>query len=177
MRAERGGSVEPRESGATSAAILNIADAVVEVLNAPSPPLPQTFTAERFYVPIHSLKEMSMALQAYPVTDALKVVVVPTTVGGELLDLAGHYMETFTVAIGVQQVIGIGPMTNAGIKAACDPLVFLCQQIIAQFAAKLLTGFSRARCTDHEWHLFVPADLDEKKLFTSVVTLTYKVGW
>jgi hypothetical protein len=157
-------------SGATSAAILNIADAVVAILNdaALNSQFSQFFIAERFYVPVHKLPELT----------TLQVTVVPMTIGGELLSRGGQYLETHTISIGVQQQIGQGAMTNDEIKAACDPLVFLCQEIISLFAAKPLTGYSRAMCTWHDWKpVFSPEHLDERRVFTGVVTLTYKVGW
>lgn len=144
--------------------VIDIADAVVTALNGAT--LSQSFVAERKYVPVHELDDLAQ----------LRVSVVPATLEGVLIDRAGRNLYTFTIDVAVQKSIGSGAMTDVQINAACDPLMTLSEEIADLFDGKALTS-PAARCTDvKNVPIFAPAHLDEKRVFTSVVSLTFKLG-
>lgn len=147
------------------AVIIDIADAVVTTLLGATLSLP--FTAERTYVPIRDLKDLT----------ELTLSVVPVTIEGALQTRGGRYMEVYGIAIGIQQTIGKGAMTDDQIKAACDPLMTFAEQVVNLFAAQVLAGMEPTTCTQHKNEpIFSPEHLDDRRVFTSVVTLTYKRG-
>ena len=150
------------------ATILIMADTVVSVLNGATLSFP--FTAERWYVPVRDLKDMAGMNEPL-------VSVVPTKIDGEILNRAGAYMETYLVAVGVQMVIGQGAMTNAQILAATDPLMYLVEEIVDLLVVTTIPSDPLAKCTDYTNEpIYAPAHLDEKRLFTSVLTFTFKLG-
>lgn len=145
-----------------SAAIVDIADAVVAALNGAS--LSQSFTAERSYVPVHELRDLS----------DLKVSVVMAGVAGTLLDRSGRQDYENTIDVGVQKSIGSGAMTTADIRAACDPLMTFCQEIADLFLSAPI-GVAGVSCTAADFRpIYAPMHIDEKRVFTSVITLTFK---
>lgn len=144
-----------------------IADAVVSALIAG--PLPLPFTVERWYVPARRYQDLHNL--------GLVLSVVPMTIGGQILDRAGHYMEVYETAIGVQKLIGMGPMTNADIKDECDPLMDFVEQITEIFESEKLPDLPIAVCTNYRVDpSYSPQFIDERKIFISVVTLTHKIG-
>jgi hypothetical protein len=150
------------------ATVIDIADAIVTDLNAGSFLFP--FTAERWYVPIRDLKDLTNETQP-------TISVVPLTVAGTLLSRGGQFMEQYDVGIGIQKSIGGGQMTPAQIIAACDPLMTFCEQLMNFFAAKALLSYPSAVCTQHKLEpIYSPQHLDERRVFTSVLTLTFKRG-
>lgn len=150
-----------------SATAIIIADAIVDALE--SSVLPIAFTVERWYVPLRDLTDLFDA--------GLILSVVPMTIGGNLIDRAGHYLESYETAIGIQQVIGSGPMTNAEIKAACDPLMDFVEQVTEIFEAKKLPTLPSAMCFNFRIDpSYSPQHIDERRVFTSVVTLTHRIG-
>lgn len=140
-----------------SAVVVEIAEAVTAVLNAAT--LSQTFTAERAYVPVHELTDLV----------DLAVTVVPTSIG--VTPLTRHSDDhEYTVDIGVQKRCAPDP-TDA------DPLMLLVQEIIDLFRGKTLTGYTAAKCLNvANDPIYVPAHLDDERVFTSVVTLTFRVA-
>jgi hypothetical protein len=143
--------------------IIDIADAVVTAINGAT--LSQSVTAERFYVPVHDIED-----------PALHVTVVPAALDGKLLDRRGKNLFTYLVDVAVQKVIGVGSMTNDQIKAACDPLMSFAEEIADLFDGKPL-GNSLVVCTNvKNVPIFAPDHLDEKRLFTSLLTLEFKAG-
>ncbi len=146
-----------------SAAIVDIADAVVTALNGAS--LSQSFTAERAYVPVHELRDLF----------DLRVSVVMSGVTGTLMDRAGRNDYANVVDIGVQKAIGSGPMTVAEIKAASDPIMQLVQEIADLFLGTPLSGYPSARCMAAEYRpIYAPMHLDEMRVFTAVLGLTFR---
>lgn len=150
------------------ATVIDIADAIVADLNAGS--FSMSFTAERWYVPIRDLKDLTNETQP-------TISVVPLTILGTLLTRGGAYMEQYDIAVGIQKSIGKGQMANTDIIAVCDPLMTFCEQIMNFFAAKALLSYPTAFCTQHKLEpIYSPEMLDEKRLFTSILTLTFKRG-
>lgn len=149
------------------AVILQIADAVVVALGAAT--LSQTFTAERSYVPVRELEEMG---------GTLFVTVVPTGLTAQLLNRQGQHLFDYVIDIGIQKRIGTGTMTEAEIRAACDPLMLFAEEVAELLGGKTLPiGSGKAVAIGvANQPIFVPAMLDEMKVFTSVVTLTFRLG-
>ena len=146
-----------------AAPILVIADAVVSTLNGAS--LSQTFTAARYYVPVQELKDLG----------TLTVSVVPTAIDSELIARNGMNKEEYLIDIGVQKVIGTGPMTNDQVKAATDPYMGLMDEIATLFKGTVVVGTS-ARCVNvKNAPIFVPSMIDEMRLFTSILVLTFRM--
>jgi hypothetical protein len=144
------------------ALILQIADAVTNALNAAS--LSLTFDAQRTYVPIHELTEI----------DGLLVTVVPVLLGMTIISRRDDEF-TYSVDIGVQKRIGIGTMSDAQIKDACDPLMGFVEEILDLFRGEAVIAMIPARFDSAtNAPIFVPSHIDEKKTFTSVLTLTFK---
>jgi hypothetical protein len=152
----------------SSSVITQIADAIVAELNSNTWSLP--FTAERFYVPIHDIQ----------ILNVITVSVVPRGLKPTLLSRAGDLLYDYFVDIGVQQVIGLGTMTNDEINTAADPLMALCQEILEYFFTSLLPIPYMSpvpRCIDAEnLPIYHPPDLDQRRLFTSIITLDYRLG-
>jgi hypothetical protein len=143
--------------------LVDIAEAVKTVLNAAS--LSQSFTAERAYIPVYDTRTLV----------DLKISVIAASDESERLSRASN-LCTYRVDIGVQKRIGTGTMTEAEIRAACDPLMTLAEEIGDLFDGEPLTGYTSAKCTETSLRvLYVPQMLDTHRVFTSVVTLTFQV--
>ncbi len=138
--------------------ILQIADAVVAQLNAAS--LSQPVVAQRHYQPVFELREMK----------DLKVTVVPR---GVTLVLAGRAvdLDEFQVDVGVQKKV-------ASVEAAhLDPLIALVAEMAQLFRGKRLNALPGAIWTKSVIDpLYAPEHLELYRQFTSVLTLSFKVG-
>jgi len=145
-----------------AAVVLDIADAVVTALNAAS--LSQSFTAERAYVPIHELQDLA----------DLKVSVVARSLSLVWLSRRDDDFS-YIIDIGIQKSIGIGGMSNAEIIVASDPFMLLAEEILDLFRGKPLGNDDQLQCMAAEnVPIYAPLHLDEKRVFTSVVSLTFK---
>ena len=140
-----------------SAVIVEIAEAVTATLNAAT--LSQTFVAERAYVPVHELPDLV----------DLAVTVVPTSIG--VTPLTRHSDDhEYAIDIGVQKRCTPDP-TEA------DPLMLLVEEIVDLFRGKALTGYTAAKCVRvANEPIYFPAHMDNERVFTSVVTLTFRVA-
>jgi hypothetical protein len=149
-----------------AAVILQIADAVVAALNGAT--LSQTFLAERAYVPVHELRDLV----------TLRVSVVPTGLSLQLLNRSPRHLIDYVVDIGVQKHIDGDALTTAEVLAECDPLMLLAEEIGDLFRGKSLAiAAGAAVCVEiANRPVFAPAHLDEKRVFTSVVSLTFRLG-
>ncbi len=148
-----------------AAAVIAIADAVTAALNAAT--LSQSFVATRHYVPVHQLDDLA----------DLKVTVVPASLVSTILDRGGNALNSYVIDVGVQKTIGQGSMTPTQVNAACDPLMVLAEEISGQFQGKPLAGFPQARCIEAKnAPIFVPAMVDELRVFTSVLSLTFRLA-
>lgn len=154
-----------------AAIVIDIADAVVEKINGAM--LSQVVTAERSYVPIHELRDLIN----------LKVSVVPAELEGTLTDRSGRNMYDYIIHVGVQQSIGNGHLTNTQINAAADPLMLFSQEIADLFdgqAVSIGDAYSlvrQTRCIDvKNMPIFAPAHLDDLRVFTSLLSLTFRLG-
>ena len=138
------------------AAILQITEAVVAQLNAA--PFSQPFVAVRSYAPSFSTAEMK----------SLHVTVVPRAAISEPLDRIRDAFR-YEIDVAVQQ-------KTDGTAAALDPLMTLVEEIADRFRRRSLPGAAGARCIDvKNAPVFSPEHLDERRLFTSVLTLAFRV--
>lgn len=143
--------------------IVDIAEAVKDALNAAT--LSMAFTAERLYVPVYEIRSLS----------GLKVSVIAASSEDERLSRAAS-LATHRIDVGVQNRIGTGAMTESEIRAACDPLMDLAEEIADLFDGEPLAGYTQAKCTETSMRvLYLPQMIDTHRVFTSVVTLTFQV--
>jgi len=137
--------------------LLAIADAVVESLNAAS--LSQTLTSERHYQPVFDLPEMS----------DLHVSVVPK--GIEVLASSRNQNQhDYAIDIGVQQKVAD--------DTEADGLMTLAEEIADHFRLSRvqITGIGSIPVLKVATEpIFAPEHLTEKRVFTSIITLTFRV--
>lgn len=147
------------------AVLIQIADAVTGALG--NALLSQTFDPNRAYTPVHNIKDLTN----------LSITVIPIERRTILLDRGGHSFNDYVIDVVIQKSLPHGPLTNDQINVFCDPLMFLAEEIAALFYINILTDYPQARCTSAE-HAPVVAHhhIDEERVFTSVVQLTFRVG-
>jgi len=137
--------------------IIIVADAVAASLNAGS--FSQTFTAARHYQPSFELSDMQ----------ALRVSVVPKSVSIASATRQHSFFD-FAIDIGVQQKI------NTNDPVEIDALMDLMDEIADHLRLKRLDGLPEAAWLSigHE-PVFAAEHLDQQRLFTSVLTVTYRI--
>ncbi len=138
-----------------SSEVIDIADAVVAELNDGS--FSQAFTALRKYRPEFELKELA----------ELQVTVVPRSLERSIAGRGCRQID-YDIDIAVQKRISD--------DADCDALMGLVQEIIDYLDDHSLTAYPAAR-----WvkivndPIYAPEHLQDKRSFTSILTLTYRV--
>ncbi|MCG3179658.1 MAG: hypothetical protein BIFFINMI_01999 [Phycisphaerae bacterium] len=144
--------------------LVQIADAVVAELNAPSSPLVPAegdplATAARAYAPVFDLGEMA----------DLHVTVVPKAASAERADRATRQFD-YSVDVAVQKKLGDGGDTEV------DGLMLLVERIADHFNGKRPVQYAGAVClrADNE-PVYSPDHLRELRQFTSVLTLVFRV--
>lgn len=136
--------------------IIQIADAVVDAINAAT--LDYTVTAARAYVPVADVKDLT----------TLRVTVVPRDLAAAA-DTRHTDLFTYNVDVAVQKVLPAD-------VSAIDPYMRLVEQIADVFRGKALAGYTDATCTAiANAPIYDPGHMDEKRVFTSVITLTFVV--
>jgi len=136
--------------------ILDIADAVVADLNAGSFSLP--FTASRAYIPRFDLPELA----------ALRVTVVPKGLAIATASRADHQHD-YRINVGVQQKF------EQEDAAELDPLMELVEEIADLFRGAALETEPQAVCVAVEnGPIYAQEHMREKRLFTSILTLTFR---
>jgi len=143
------------------ATLTDIADAVVAELNGHTFSL--SFTAARMYRPLFDLKELS----------TLHVTVAPAGFTVEPLDRARN-QEEYVIDVAVQQAPD--PLDNAHL----DPLAGLVEEIAAFFRLRRPATYATAICIKAALapgsdRGFLVEHLDEMRLFTSILALTFRV--
>lgn len=140
--------------------ITAIADAVVAQLNgAEAGTFNQSFTAERFYRPVFDLAELK----------ALRVSVVPKAV---VITSLGRNANQHEISVDIAVQKKVVPED----RATLDGLLELVEQIADFFRLKRLEAFPAALWSRTEnAPVYAPEHLDQKQVFTSVLTLTFKV--
>ena len=139
------------------AAVVEVAKAVVTELNGAS--LSQEFTAVRHYWPMVELKDMS----------ALKVFVVARDVSIEAFS-RGKTESEIEISVVVHQEVDPGDLTTV------DGLMLLVQEMAEFFRLRRSTEYASAAWTGTRHAPLVSFDdLEERRLFTSVLVLTFSV--
>ena len=144
---------------------INVADALVTLLNAaPVPPatgFTPTFTAERAYRPQFDLEELQ----------TLRVSVVPKAIEIQTLGRRANQHD-ISIDVAVQQKVDVAD------SAALDTLMALVQQI-ADFVRlrriDLAGGSSAVWIKTDNTPIYSPEHLETKQVFTSVLTFTFRV--
>jgi hypothetical protein len=135
--------------------ILDIADAVTSALNAG--PFNPALNAERRYQPVFDLADLA----------ALKVSVVPKSVTISNATRESGYFDC-AIDIGVQKKIAD--------DSELDGLVELVEQIADHLRQKRLDDAPEAAFVSiANEPVFAPEHLDQQHVFTSVLTVTYRV--
>ena len=144
------------------ATIIDIADAVAATLNAPGEPgFSQSFTAERKALPAFELADLA----------GLHVTVVPKAVEvtGASRSLSQH---DYQIDVGVQKKFSAGSELEADVAALCG----LAEEIAVFLRRRPLAGVSGAAWVrSANEPVYSPEHLAEKRLFTSVITVTYRL--
>lgn len=144
------------------ATIIDIADAVAAALNAPGEPgFSQTFTAARRALPAFDLADLA----------DLHVTVVPRAV--ETAAASRSFTQhDYLIDVGVQKRVSAGSDVEADVAV----LSGLVEQIVAFLRGRSLAGVPGAawvRSVNEP--VYSPEHLAEKRLFTSVLTVTYRL--
>lgn len=137
--------------------VIQVADAVVASLNAGS--FEPAFTAQRQYRPTFDLAEL----------DTLRVSVVPKSVEITNATRIASYFDC-TVDIGVQQRV------DADDTGVIDALMDLVQQIADHLRMQRLDELPEAawmRIANEP--VFASEHLDQQRVFTSVISVTYRL--
>lgn len=136
--------------------MIQLADAIVASLNAGS--FGQRFQAERHYQPVVELQQLQQ----------LKVTVVPKSVSISAASRQDSFFDC-AVDIGVQRKISDDP-------EVLDGLMQLVEEIADHLRFKRLDGFPAAAWLSIENDpIFAPDHLEKERVFTSVLTVTYRV--
>lgn len=140
-----------------SAAITQVADAVVESLNGTS--FSQWFLSERVYVPVIDLTTIT----------SLTVSVVPRGVD---IEPVTRDSDWFDVAVD----IGIQARVDPADKAAVDAMTDLVEEVIDHLRHKDLAAMPAAAWLSIANNpVYMPDHLKEFRTFTSVITVTYRI--
>lgn len=140
----------------TLSTIIDIADAVVSELNGGS--FSQQFTAKRLYQPLFDLQQLKQ----------LKVSVVPKAVEIERSDRVAHQYD-YQIDVAVQKKF------DTTENAELDPLMGLVEQIADFFKDRRLSAYPDASWIKTENLPWSPEHMIQQRVFTSVLTLTFRV--
>ena len=142
--------------------VVDIADAVVGELNAaPGGTFSQTFTAERKVLPVHELKDLA----------DLKVTVVPKAVEISGSTRAASQYE-ITIDIGVQRKLAPGSGDPDTEVATLGTLVDEIADYIRRRPLSAAPWASWVSIANDP--VYAPEHLLEQRVFTSVLTVTYR---
>jgi len=138
-----------------SSEIIDIADAIVAELNDHS--FSVSFVSTREYAPEFELKELA----------ELKVTVVPRGLERNIAG-RGSRQNDYQVDIAIQKRVANND--------DCDNLMGLVQEIVEYLDDKTLSDYPTARWfkTNND-PIFAPDHIQDKRCFTSILTLAYRV--
>jgi len=123
-----------------------------------------TFAAVRAYEPIKNLSEPKK----------IYVTVVTRSFAQEPASRISTYIDVM-VDVAIQKKVGSDISGNVNIDEI-DPLATIVELVVEFFNRKRLSGFPAAVWTNTENQMiYIQDHLSEKRLFTSVITLTYRV--
>ena len=138
------------------ATITDLADAIVTELNATEFAL--AFEAVRAYAPRFDLEEM----------DTLRVSVVARAI--EIITLTrSEFQHDYQVDVAVQQKF------SAETNLALDPLMGLVEEIDRHFEGMRLASPDAICVRVANAPIYAPEHIKEKRMFTSVITLTWRM--
>lgn len=140
--------------------ITTIADAVVTEINgAPSGTFAQAFASARHYRPQFDLAELK----------TVRVSVVPKAIGITGL-MRNANQHDVSIDVAVQKKV------NPADAAELDGLMLLTEQIADFFRLRRLSALPEALWTKTDnVPVYSPEHLEQKQVFTSVLTLTFRV--
>jgi hypothetical protein len=137
---------------------VQLADAVVAALNAGKFSL--AFTAQRLYRPYFDLPEMS----------TLHVTVVPDS-----MVLTQHTRVTMANESKVDVAVQRKYKTEDA--AELDPLMVLVEEIAAMFAQnRVIAELGAVLLKVEHAPVYSPEHMQDKRMFTSIITLTYRMA-
>jgi len=138
---------------------IDVADAVVmELAGAPAGTFNQPFTPQRRVLPQFELSELK----------DLKVTVVPRAV--EITSATrAHSQHDVQIDIGVQKRLG------KELESEIEPLVELVEQIAAYLGRRPLGSIPAAWVRTANDPIYAAEHLADDRVFTSVLTVTYRV--
>lgn len=141
-----------------SSKLVQLADAVVAALNAGKFSL--AFTAQRLYRPYFDLPEMS----------TLHVTVVPDS-----MVLTQHTRVTMANESKVDVAVQRKYKTEDA--AELDPLMVLVEEIAAMFAQnRVIAELGAVLLKVEHAPVYSPEHMQDKRMFTSIITLTYRMA-
>ena len=136
---------------------IDIADAVVASLNLGT--FSQSFTANRLYRPVFELKDLK----------TLTVSVVPKALSA---DSASRTEDAFTVDVD----IAVQKKVDQLAASELDGLMDLVEEIVDHLRHGTLADKPDARWTGiANDPIFAPEHLEQQRVFTSILTLTYRI--
>lgn len=146
--------------------VVEIADAVVADLNTGS--FSQPFQAERHYLPVFELDDIK----------DLRVTVVPKAVAIQTTGRSSNQHDV-EIDIAVQKKLtktGTAVAVTAGTDPTeIDPLMALVEEIADHFRFKRFTSPDAVWIKTQNEPVFAQEHLDQFRVFTSLLTLTFRV--
>jgi len=143
----------------TNDATVAVADAVVGLLNSPATAtFTPSFTAVRSYRPMYSLEDLK----------TLRVTVVPRGIAEEAITRTTSQDDP-TVNVAVQQ------WCSNTANATLDPLMGLVDQIRQALRLQRLDSPSAMWIKTETNPIYSAEHLDQHKVFTSVLAVTYRI--
>lgn len=152
-----------------AAVVVEIAEAVVEALNDAT--LSMAFTAERLYVPRFKRHASSPGDEDLPDLETLRVSVVPRELSLASLNRGADDFD-YLIDVAIQKRLDSdGP-------AEVDPYMLLAEEVVDLFRGEALeASFGRASCMQAaNLPIYSPEFLNDANVFTSVVTLTFRLA-
>jgi hypothetical protein len=135
--------------------VVDIADKVVEELNAGS--FSQPFTAERAYLPCYALEDVK----------DLRVTVVPKAVDIQAATRTSNQQD-IEIDVAVQQKL------TAADNAEIDPLLALVEELADHFRFKRFASPDAVWIRTRNEPVYAQEHLDRFRVFTSLLTLTFR---
>lgn len=137
--------------------LIRLADALVDHLNGGS--FSQPLTAVRRYQPVFELAQLQ----------TLQVSVVPKSMSIALADRATDVFE-LVVDVGVQKAVSPEELSEL------DALLALTHEIVDTLRGAVLAGFPAANWVAiANEPVFAPEHLEQKRVFTGLITVTYRL--
>lgn len=137
------------------ATILTVADAVRDAINAAT--LSFGFVAERLYLPIRDAKHLRN----------LKVSIVPAEITATMLSRRDDDFD-YVIDVGIQRKV-----SN---DTEIDELMGFAEEVVDLFRGQRLDSTGALCVTAENAPIYSPDHLDEHRVFTSVVRLTFRLN-